>query len=84
MRTGMFALVAGLLVLRWLPALPPLWLLYLLPVVGLMLLPYRSYPLALFLFGFSWACLSAQSALDDTPSTMRPGCWRNASAPPVR
>ena len=65
MRTGMFALVAGLLVLRWLPALPPLWLLYLLPVVGLMLLPYRSYPLALFLFGFSWACLSAQSALDD-------------------
>ena len=65
MRTGMFALVAGLLVLRWLPALPPFWLLCLLPVIGLMLLPFRSYPLALFLFGFSWACLSAQSALDD-------------------
>ena len=65
MRTGMFALIAGLLVLRWLPALPPFWLLCLLPFVGLMLLPFRSYPLALFLFGFSWACLSAQSALDD-------------------
>lgn len=65
MRTGMFALIAGLLVLRWLPALPPFWLLCLLPIIGLMLLPFRSYPLALFLFGFSWACLSAHSALDD-------------------
>ena len=65
MRTGMFALVAGLLVLRWLPALPPFWLLCLLPIIGLMLLPFRSYPMALFLFGFSWACISAQAALDD-------------------
>jgi len=65
MRTGMLALVAGLLVLRWLPVLPPFWLLCLLPVIGLMLLPFRSYPIALFLFGFSWACISAQSALDD-------------------
>lgn len=65
MRTGILALVAGLLVLRFLPALPPLWLLALLPVAGLMLLPFRSYPIALFLFGFSWACLSAQWALDD-------------------
>ncbi|MGE8495963.1 MAG: DNA internalization-related competence protein ComEC/Rec2 [Pseudomonas sp.] len=65
MRTGMFAFVAGLLLLRFLPALPPAWLLWLMPVVGLMLLPFRTYPLALFLFGVSWACLSAQSALDD-------------------
>lgn len=65
MRLGMLALLAGLLVLRFLPTLPPVWVLYLLPVMGLMLLPFRSYPLALFLFGFSWACLSAQSALDD-------------------
>jgi competence protein ComEC len=65
MRIGILALVAGLLVLRFLPALPPLWLLTLLPVVGLMLLPFRSYPLALFLFGFTWACISAQWALDD-------------------
>ncbi|WAC44711.1 DNA internalization-related competence protein ComEC/Rec2 [Pseudomonas sp. SL4(2022)] len=65
MRTGIFALVAGLLVLRFLPALPPLWLLAVLPVAGLMLLPFRSYPVALFLFAFTWACVSAQWALDD-------------------
>ncbi|MFZ3153159.1 DNA internalization-related competence protein ComEC/Rec2 [Pseudomonas sp.] len=65
MRTGILALVAGLLVLRFLPALPPLWLLVLLPIFGLMLLPFRSYPLALLLFGFTWACVSAQWALDD-------------------
>ena len=65
MRTGMIALALGLLSLRWLPALPPGWLLFVLPVVGLALLPFRSYPLALFLFGFTWACLSAQRALDD-------------------
>jgi competence protein ComEC len=65
MRTGIFALVAGLLVLRFLPALPSLWLLAVLPVAGLMLLPFRSYPIALFLFGFTWACVSAQWALDD-------------------
>ena len=65
MRTGLLALAAGLLLLRFLPALPPAWLLLLLPVAGLMLLPFRSYPLAFFLFGFSWACLSAQAALDE-------------------
>ncbi|MHA6493745.1 DNA internalization-related competence protein ComEC/Rec2 [Pseudomonas borbori] len=65
MRIGMFALVLGMLTLRWLPALPPTWLLILLAVVGLMALPFRSYPAALFLFGFSWACISAQAALDD-------------------
>lgn len=65
MRSGILALVAGLLTLRFLPALPPFWLLALLPIVGLMLLPFRSYPIALFLFGFTWACVSAQWALDD-------------------
>lgn len=65
MRTGMTALVAGLLLLRLLPILPPVWLLWLLPILGLMLLPFRSYPLAFFLFGLSWAGISAQSALDD-------------------
>ncbi|MDX1297678.1 MAG: DNA internalization-related competence protein ComEC/Rec2 [Pseudomonas sp.] len=64
MRLGILALVAGLLTLRFLPALPPFWLLALLPVAGLMLLPYRSYPIALFLFGFTWSCVSAQWALD--------------------
>ncbi|WP_425915540.1 DNA internalization-related competence protein ComEC/Rec2 [Pseudomonas sp. GWSMS-1] len=65
MRSGILALVAGLLTLRFLPALPPFWLLAFLPIVGLMLLPFRSYPIALFLFGFTWACVSAQWALDD-------------------
>jgi competence protein ComEC len=65
MRTGMFALALGLLTLRFLPQLPPTWLLVVLPVVALMLLPFRSYPLAFFLFGFTWACVSAQWALDD-------------------
>ncbi|UVE19228.1 DNA internalization-related competence protein ComEC/Rec2 [Pseudomonas sp. LS44] len=65
MRTGMLALAAGLLTLRFLPELPPAWLLGVLPLLGLMLLPFRSYPLAFFLFGFSWACASAQWALDD-------------------
>src|SRR5207253_5488047 len=65
MRTGMFALALGLLTLRFLPALPPIWLLLLLPVPGLMLLPFRTYPLAFFLFGFSWACAGAHWALND-------------------
>ncbi|WP_106803447.1 DNA internalization-related competence protein ComEC/Rec2 [Pseudomonas sp. S5D5] len=65
MKTGMFALVLGLLALRWLPALPSTGWLVMLLVVALMLLPFRTYPLAFFLFGLSWACLSAQSALDN-------------------
>src|SRR5690606_34296848 len=65
MRTGMVALAAGLVCLRFLPELPPLWLLLLLLPVALMLLPWRSYPLSFLLFGFVWACFSAQSALDD-------------------
>jgi competence protein ComEC len=61
----MFAFALGLLALRFLPALPPVWLLVVMPVLALMLLPFRSYPLALFLLGLTWACVSAQSALDD-------------------
>lgn len=65
MRTGMFAFALGLLALRFLPALPPTgWLIALL-VLALMLLPFRTYPLAFFLLGLSWACISAQWALDD-------------------
>ncbi|MPQ82939.1 DNA internalization-related competence protein ComEC/Rec2 [Pseudomonas sp. MAFF 730085] len=65
MRTGMFALGLGLLSLRFLPALPPAgWLLALL-VLALMLLPFRTYPVAFFLLGLSLASLSAQGALDD-------------------
>ena len=65
MRIGMMALALGLLALRFLPALPPVWLLWLMPVAGLMLLPFRTFPVAFFLFGFSWACVQAQWALDD-------------------
>ena len=65
MRTGMVALALGLLTLRFLPALPATgWLIALL-VLALMLLPFRTYPLAFFLLGLSWACISAQWALDD-------------------
>ena len=65
MKTGMLALALGLLTLRWLPALPPGAVLLAMMVLALMLLPFRSYPLAFFLVGLSWACFSAQRALDD-------------------
>ncbi|VVP75903.1 ComE operon protein 3 [Pseudomonas fluorescens] len=65
MRTGMVALALGLLALRFLPALPSVGLWMLLPVVALMLLPFKTYPVAFFLFGLSWACVQAQGALDD-------------------
>lgn len=65
MKTGMFALALGLLTLRVLPALPATgWLLAML-VLALMLLPFRTFALAFFLFGLSWACISAQWALND-------------------
>jgi len=65
MRTGMMALALGLLALRFLPVLPPVWLWLLMPIAGLMLLPFRTFPVAFFLFGFSWACANGQWALDD-------------------
>ncbi|BDB20334.1 DNA internalization-related competence protein ComEC/Rec2 [Pseudomonas sp. CYM-20-01] len=65
MKTGMCAFALGLLALRFLPVLPPMEWLIATPVLALMLLPFRTYPLAFFLLGLSWACLSAQWALDD-------------------
>ncbi|MDQ0126450.1 competence protein ComEC [Pseudomonas lini] len=65
MRIGMMALALGLLTLRFLPILPPVWFWLSLPVAALMMLPFRTYPLAFFLFGFSWTCANAQWALDD-------------------
>ncbi|RKS23831.1 competence protein ComEC [Pseudomonas sp. WPR_5_2] len=71
MRTGMAALALGLLALRFLPALPSVGWWLLMPVAGLMLLPFRTYPVAFFLFGLSWACAQAQWALDDRlPSSL--------------
>ncbi len=65
MRTGMLALALGLLTLRFLPSLPPGWLLWVAACAGLSLLFTRVYPLGFFLLGLAWACSSAQSALDD-------------------
>ncbi len=68
MRTGMLALALGLVALRWLPVLPPGWMVACLTLLGAVLLPWRTplwRPLGLALLGFSWACLSAQWALDD-------------------
>ncbi|GIZ13390.1 DNA internalization-related competence protein ComEC/Rec2 [Pseudomonas sp. NCCP-436] len=65
MRAGMLALALGLLSLRFLPTLPPGWLLILSAVVGLGLLLSRLYPVGFFLLGLAWACTSAQWALDD-------------------
>ncbi|WP_085656037.1 DNA internalization-related competence protein ComEC/Rec2 [Pseudomonas sp. B11(2017)] len=65
MRTGMMALAAGLLAPVFLPALPPVGLLWAMPVAVLMLLPFRSYPLGFLLFGFMWTGLGAHWALDD-------------------
>ncbi|WP_041770628.1 DNA internalization-related competence protein ComEC/Rec2 [Metapseudomonas resinovorans] len=65
MLSGLAALAAGLLMLRWMPGLPPLWWLYLQLVLGLLLLGSRAWRLGLFALGLGWACLSAQWALDD-------------------
>ncbi|NBA94168.1 DNA internalization-related competence protein ComEC/Rec2 [Pseudomonas sp. R5(2019)] len=65
MRTGMIALALGLLCLRFLPALPPVGGCVMLALAGAALLPFRGYPLGFFLLGLSWACVSAQWALDD-------------------
>ncbi|SDO52398.1 competence protein ComEC [Ectopseudomonas guguanensis] len=65
MRTGMLALALGLLTLRFLPSLPPGWLLLAAACAGLSLLFTRVYPLGFFLLGLAWACNSAQWALDD-------------------
>ncbi|MQT72838.1 DNA internalization-related competence protein ComEC/Rec2 [Pseudomonas helleri] len=60
----MLALASGLIVLRFLPAIPALeWVLLMLGA-GLLLV-VRVYPAGLFLLGLSWACVQGQSALDD-------------------
>jgi len=64
LRTGMLALAAGLLVLRFLPALPPAWLWLPMLLAGLLCLRWRRAEPLLFLLGLAWACLSAQWALE--------------------
>ena len=62
MRTGMLALGAGLLALRFLPDLPGTPWLLLMAAVGVLLLPFRSYPLGLFALGLAnilWLIVNA-------------------------
>ncbi|WP_342245741.1 DNA internalization-related competence protein ComEC/Rec2 [Pseudomonas sp. OTU5201] len=65
MVSGLATLAVGLLLLRWIPSLPPVWWLYFQLVLGFGLLMSRAWRPGLFLLGLGWACLSAQWALDD-------------------
>ena len=61
----MVALSLGLLCPIFLPALPSVGAQVLIAVSGVACLWRRLFPLAFFLFGLCWACVSAQAALDD-------------------
>lgn len=65
MRPRMVALAAGMLAIRWLPALPSVWIVVVVALLGVALLACRGHWLGLALLGFAWACTSAQWALDD-------------------
>ncbi len=64
MRAGMLALAGGLVLPRFLPTLPPLWLVLGLAVLGLACAASRYRSAGLLLLGFGWACVNAQWALD--------------------
>lgn len=64
MRTGIVALALGLLTLRFLPVVPPAWLILVAGLGGVVLLWSRGRNLGLFVLGACWACLGAQAALD--------------------
>ncbi len=65
MRAAMLALAAGLLLLRFLPQLPPVWASFLLCLSGMALLPSRCRLLGCFLIGVGWACVTGHWALTD-------------------
>lgn len=65
MLTGMLALATGLMALRFLPELPPVWCVYGGLAAALGLLMWGRYPAGLFLLGICWACLQGQLALED-------------------
>ena len=65
MRAAMLALAAGLILLRFLPQLPPPSALPLVILAGLLLLPSRWRLIGCLLCGLGWACLSAHWALSD-------------------
>lgn len=65
MQLSMLGLIAGMLSLRLLPTLPNFFCLLMLLFAAVLLLLCRRFPLAAYCIGLCWACLSAQSALDD-------------------
>lgn len=65
MRSALLSLAAGLLLLRFLPQLPPLWGVALLLLLGLALLRTRLWLVAFLALGLGWACLQAYRSLDD-------------------
>ncbi|WP_375738452.1 DNA internalization-related competence protein ComEC/Rec2 [Pseudomonas boanensis] len=65
LHSGLAAFAAGLLLLRALPMLPPVWWLWPQLLLGVLLLAGRGWRLGFFLVGLSWASLAAQWALDD-------------------
>ena len=65
MRTGMVALVIGLLALNALPALPSAELRWATVGAGVWCLCTRLWPVGWALLGLAWACTSAQWALVD-------------------
>ena len=66
MRTWMLALAAGLVLPRFLPALPASWICAAFAAVGALMLMRRSWvPFGLFLLGLGWACYQSQNALAD-------------------
>lgn len=70
MHAGMLALCAGLLLLRFLPRLPGTAELWALALLAALLCGWRPVRLvSLLLGGLLWACLSAQSVLDDRLAT---------------
>ena len=65
MRSAMLALAAGILLLRFLPQLPPIPALAVIGTFGLVLLPFRWRAVGFFLLGLAWACLCAHWAMAD-------------------
>lgn len=58
MRTAMLALAAGLLLLRFLPQVPPEWVSLTICLLGMSVLPSRWRLFGCFLIGAGWpACL---------------------------
>ena len=66
MRTWMLALAAGLVLPRFLPALPGIAACAAFITIGVLMLMRRSWvPFGLFLLGLGWACYQSQNALAD-------------------